>query len=106
MTIDRTVKGKRPVFITGETDANFNRLLAIISALSAEVAVLRERQRTIEQLLARRGELNLSDIEEFEPDLDDLAERSRWQSEFMRRVYYVLEQEAAAEADQNGSASD
>lgn len=94
MSISRAVKGERPVFATGDADANINRLLSMISALSAEVAVLRDRQRTLEQLLARRGTVNLDDIEGFEPDSSDLAERLRWQSEFLRRVYYILEREA------------
>lgn len=94
MSIGRTVKGKRPVFVTGDADANINRLLGIISALSAEVAVLRDRQRTLEQLLAQRGTLRLDDIEVFQPDPADLAERTRWQAEYLRRVYYVVEREA------------
>lgn len=98
MSISRTVKGKRPVFVTGDTDANLNRLLTMLSALSAEVAVLRDRQRTLEQLLARRGDLNLSDIEEFEPDLKDLAERTQWQADFLRRVHYIFEREAEVAA--------
>lgn len=94
MSIDRTVKGKRPVFVTGDTDANINRLLAIISALSAEVAVLRDRQRTLEQLLARDGKISLVAIEEFEPDAGDAADRAGWQAEYLRRVYAILEREA------------
>jgi two-component SAPR family response regulator len=94
VSISRAVKGKRPVFVIGDTDANLNRLLAMISALSAEVAVLRDRQRTLEQILAQRGDLKLSDIEAFEPDAKDLAERAQWQADFLRRVHYILESEA------------
>lgn len=98
MSIKRAAKGKRPVFATGDADGNINRLLTMISALAAEVAVLRDRQRTLEQLLSRRGGLTLSDIETFEPDAEDMAERIRWQAEFLRRVHYIFEQEAEEEA--------
>jgi hypothetical protein len=97
VSISRAAKGKRPVFVTGDTDANLNRLLAMISALAAEVAVLRDRQRTLEQLLAQRGGPMLADIEGFEPDAKDLAERAQWQAEFLRRVHYIFEEEAGSD---------
>ena len=95
MTIQRAAKGKRPVFTTGNVEHSLNQLLAMVSSLGAEVAVLRDRQRTIEQLLAERGSITLADIEAFEPDLADLAERNEWQTGFMRRLYYIFEQDAA-----------
>lgn len=94
MSIDRSVKGERPVFVTGDANANVNRLLAMVSALSAEVAVLRDRQRTLELLLAEHGIAGPDQVEGFEVQGDDLAERMHWQAEFMRRVYYILEREA------------
>ncbi|MDJ0926896.1 MAG: hypothetical protein QNJ73_04515 [Gammaproteobacteria bacterium] len=103
MSIERAVKGKRPVFVAGDPDENINRLLAMVSALGAEIAVLRDRQRTLEQLLAQRGSITLADIEEFQPDYEDLAERSHWQAEFLRRIHQVFEREADAEA---GAAAD
>jgi len=104
VSLRRTVKGKRPVFATGDTDANLNRLLAMVSALSAEVAVLRDRQHTLEQLLARQGGPGPAAIEQFEPDAADVAGRLRWQAEFLRRVYWILEREAeeAGEAGHDG----
>lgn len=99
MTIQRAAKGKRPVFISGNVEHSLNQLLAMVSSLGAEVAVLRDRQRTIEQLLAERGSITLADIEAFEPDLTDLAERNEWQTGFMRRLYYILEQDAAMDGD-------
>ena len=94
MTVSRTVKGKRPVFVSGDTDANLNRLLTMISALTAEVAVLRDRHRTMEKLLARKDYLSLDEIERYQPDPEDLAERMEWQAQFLRRVHYVFEREA------------
>ena len=106
MAIKRTAKGKRPVFVSGDIDANLNRLLTMVSALAAEVAVLRDRQRTLEQLLAQRGDVSLVDIEEFEPDVQDLAERAEWQAEYLRRVHYVFERGAEEEADRAESSGD
>jgi hypothetical protein len=94
MSIQRAAKGKRPVFTTGEVDKSLNQLLAIISSLSAEVAVLRDRQRTVEQLLAERGSVTLEDIENYDPGIEDLAERNVWQQGFLRRIYYIFEQDA------------
>ena len=94
MSLRRSVKGKRQVFVTGDVDANLNRLLAMISALGAEVAVLRDRQRTLEQLLARQGGPGPEAIEQFDPDPADRAERLRWQAAFLRRIYAILEREA------------
>ncbi|MCE7901372.1 MAG: hypothetical protein DYH20_01650 [Gammaproteobacteria bacterium PRO9] len=94
MSINRSVKGQRPVFATGDADASVNRLLAMVSALAAEVAVLRDRQRTLELLLERQGIASPAAVEGFEVEGDDLAERMRWQAEFLRRVYYILEREA------------
>jgi len=105
MSLRRTVKGKNPVFVTGDVDANLNRLLAMVSALGAEMAVLRDRQRTLEQLLARQGGPGPEAIEQFDPDPRDMAERMRWQAGFLRRVYAVLEREADA-AGEAGPAGD
>ncbi|MCE7903663.1 MAG: hypothetical protein DYH20_13740 [Gammaproteobacteria bacterium PRO9] len=98
MSIDRSVKGERPVFATGDADGNLNRLLAMVSALAAEVAVLRDRQRTLELLLANHGITAPQEVEAFEVTGDDLAERMRWQAEFIRRVYAILEREAGERA--------
>lgn len=89
--MDREVKGKRPVFLTGDTDANLNRVLAMLSTLCAEVAVIRDRQRTLEQVLAREKALSLEDIDAFEPDLADLQERLEWQQGFIERTHRALQ---------------
>ncbi len=98
MSIDRSVKGERPVFATGDADGNLNRLLAMVSALAAEVAVLRDRQRTLELLLAKHDITAPQEVEAFEVTGDDLAERMRWQADFIRRVYAILEREAEERA--------
>lgn len=89
--MERTVKGKRPVFLTGDTDANMNRLLTMLSALCAEVAVIRDRQRTLEQVLAGKKTLTLEEIDAFEPEMADLRERLEWQEGFIRRTHRALE---------------
>ena len=53
-----------------------------------------DRQRTIEQLLAERGSLTLADIENYDPGIEDMAERNAWQQGFLKRVYYIFEQDA------------
>lgn len=90
--MDREVKGKKPVFLTGDTDANLNRVLTMLSSLCAEVAVIRDRQRTLEQLLASKRALTLEELDAFEPVLADMQERLKWQEGFIRRTHRALEQ--------------
>ena len=103
MSVNRQVKGKRSVFVTGDTDANLNRLLTIVSALAAELDVLRDRQRTLEKLLEQNGSVTPDEIESFAPDPQDLGERMAWQAEYLRRLYAIVERAAEAEADQGES---
>ena len=71
-----------------------DRLLAVISALTAELVVLRSRLDTHERLAATGGFDRLR-VEAFEPDAAAAAERHAETQAIVRRVFHVY----AAEAD-------
>lgn len=87
-------KGRRPSFFD---DPNVDKLLAIIAALSGEVAVLRQRLDTHERLAAARGLYTPADIEAYVTTVEDDDERAHWRAEFLARVFRVLEFSTAAD---------
>ena len=90
----RVAKGRRPHFLD---DENSDKLLAMIVALSGEIAVLRERLDTYERL-ADDGQLPARGaIEAYEPSetVEDARERDR--AAMLSRVFRVIE--VAAEED-------
>jgi hypothetical protein len=97
-------KGKRPQFAD---DPQIDRLLAMVTALAGEVAVLRERQDTLERLLHSAGALNVTAIEAYEPDETVLADRERWRAAFLDRVLWIvragLDEDAAGETAESYS---
>lgn len=83
-------RGRRPEF-TG--DPMTERLFGITLALTAELAVTRERLDTLERMLIRRQVVDGADIERFEPTTDDAEARTRWHEEYLARVFRVLLQD-------------
>lgn len=81
--LPRTTKGKRPSFFN---DPALDQMMTFILELTTEVAVLRERQDTVERLLDERGSVTRDDIERFRPDEEGETERVQWREEFLQRV--------------------
>ncbi|HEX8756111.1 MAG TPA: hypothetical protein VF745_07220 [Steroidobacteraceae bacterium] len=69
------------------------RVLAVSMAVAQELAVARARIDTLERLLERKGVLARSELEAFEPDAADTAERGQWNREYVARVLRVLQPE-------------
>ena len=86
-------KGKRPWFFA---DRNVERVLSITLAVAGELAVLRQRLSTIEELLEERGTISKADIEAFAPNATQQAERGRWNQEYLARILRILQQEQEA----------
>lgn len=84
--------GKRPYFMAPEVE----RVLAITMAVVQELAVARERIDTLERLLAAKGLLAISEIEQFQPSSDQAAERGLWLQEYLNRVLRIIQQEGEA----------
>lgn len=84
--------GKRPYFMTPEVE----RVLAITMAVAQELAVARQRNDTLERLLAARGILAAGEIDAFAPDADAAAERALWTQEYIARILRIVQQENEA----------
>ena len=87
-------RGKRPYFLA---DADAERVLSIAMAIAGELAVLRQRLDTIEELLETQGSLTRAEIEAFVPSPAHAEQRGRWQQEYLARILRILQQEAEAE---------
>lgn len=86
-------RGKRPYFLE---DADVERVLSITMAVAGELAVLRQRLDTIEELLERHGSVTRADIEAFAPDPAHAERRGRWYQEYLARILRIVRQEAEA----------
>lgn len=86
-------KGKRPYFFK---DPDVERVLSITMAVAGELAVLRQRLDTIEELLAERGSISKSDIEAFAPNAAQQEARGRWSQEYLARILRIIQQEREA----------
>jgi hypothetical protein len=100
--IPRFSRGKRPHFFA---DPAVDQLLGIVLGLTQELSVLRDRVDTIERVMDRNGSVSRADIEAFIPDEPAVAERARVRSEYLGRVFRVLQHEAgtysSAESEQH-----
>jgi hypothetical protein len=86
----RKARGKRPLFFE---DQQAERVLNITMALAQELAVTRERLDTLERILASKGQVNRSDIEQWQPNDEEARERQLWQQDFIARILRIVQQE-------------
>jgi hypothetical protein len=70
----------------------------MLMAVASEVAVLRERMDTIEQIAAARGISIAEEIEAFEPTIADRERREAWRQQYMQRVLQGLADDVASVA--------
>ena len=86
----QTPKEQRPTFFR---DPASDRLVAIVTALSAEVSAVADRLDTLEALLVQNGALEKGQIDAFQPSGEDAARRRARHEAFVERVFYVIRQE-------------
>lgn len=91
--VNAASRGKRPQFFECR---DVERLLSIVWALAAELAVTRERLDTLERLLARREVLPREEIERFRPAPQEARERGQWHIEYLARLLRGMQQEIEA----------
>lgn len=91
--VNAASRGKRPYFFE---DQDVDRLLTIVWAMAAELAVTRERLDTVERLLAERELLDRAAIDAYRPDAAAAAERGQWQMDYIARLLRILQQELDA----------
>ena len=89
-TFPTKARGARPTFFDddGATDA----VLAIITALSAEVWALRERIDVLEAVLERNGALDRADVAAYRSGPEEEATRASEAAAFTSRVFRVFEE--------------
>lgn len=83
-------RGARPTFFDddGATDA----VIAIVTALAAEVWALRERLGTLEAVLETTGNLDVGALEKRRPTADQAAATEVEAAGFTSRVFRVFEE--------------
>lgn len=79
--------------VTGQS-AGEDRLLAMVAALTSELAVTRERLDTVERLLNDRGLVDQAAIETFTPGSEAVAERDTVRRRLISRVFRPLREDA------------
>ncbi len=85
-----SAKGDRPNFFT---DKSQDKLLAMLMAVVAELAVVRERLDTHERLANREQLPKSDDVESFKADSSAAAERSAWRDDYIARVMRIITNE-------------
>ncbi|MBL8629747.1 MAG: hypothetical protein JNM81_08980 [Rhodospirillaceae bacterium] len=85
-------KGKQPQF---HEDRAIDQLMAMVTALTAEVSILRDRLDTHERLAEAGKPSRREDVEAFIPDTGIMAERSEQRQRLLRKVFRVLKEDLA-----------
>ena len=86
-------KGRRPYFLD---NPEVERVMNITMAVAMEVGVMHERLDTIERLLAKKGILNATEIDTFEPNNEEVIARQLWHARYIARVLRIVQQELEA----------
>jgi biopolymer transport protein ExbB/TolQ len=86
-------KGKRPYFFE---DPAVERVLAILMAVTQELAVTRERLDTVERLLEKSGHLDRAQIEAYAPEPEAATARAQATRAYIARVMRIVQQEMEA----------
>ena len=73
ITLPRVAKGKNLIYLD---DNSVDNILAMVMTLTQEISVLTDRLDTIENLMAKKGQINIDDINSFEPDNELQEKRS------------------------------
>jgi len=86
----KAAQGPRPYYFD---DPNIDRLWTVTLALMGEVSMLRDRLDAHERLSRRQGEFGTADVDAFEPDAEEAADRAQRREALVRRVLRSIELE-------------
>jgi hypothetical protein len=86
--VARLARGKRPVY-GGATPEQVNQLLSAVTALTAEVSVLRQRVKTLEGLGERAGWLAAGAVDEHLPSVAEREDQAVYNEALLSRVFYL-----------------
>lgn len=81
-------KGQRPQFFD---DPAVDKLLAMVMALAGEVAVLRDRNDTLERLIDQKGLVDRDEIESYKPSQEVREARDAWRAEYLSHILRVVD---------------
>ena len=87
----RVARGKRPKMLP---DWSSDVFLSMITSLTTELMVMRDRVDTIERIAADQGVILKSDIDAYEFDDKALAEREAARKALADRIFYLVLQQA------------
>ena len=93
-TFGLTAKSRKP--IPGGSEAE-DRLLAMVTALTGELAITRERLDTLERLVEKAGVVTQEQVESFTADEKQFEERLSLRKRLIAKVFRPLRE--AAERD-------
>ena len=79
-------------------DPNVDRVLGVVMELAAEVYVLRDRLHTLETLLARSGTVFPAELDAYEPNADDRAQRLAARDALIARILAPMTAESDSPA--------
>jgi hypothetical protein len=96
----KIAQGPRPHYFD---DPNIDRLWTVTLALLGEVSILRDRLDAHERLSARAGGYGVADVDGFEPDAEEAADRARRREALVRRSLRSLELEMELLASKDAS---
>ncbi len=85
-------KGKKPQL---HDDRAIEKLMAMVTALTGEVAMLRDRLDTHERLAEEGKPSRRQDVDAYIPDTGVMAERSTQHQRLLRKVFRVLKEDLA-----------
>jgi len=88
ITLPRVAKGKNLIYLD---DNSVDNILAMVMTLTQEISVLTDRLDTIENLMAKKGQINIDDINSFEPDNELQEKRSERRKALLKRVLLPIE---------------
>ncbi len=85
-----SAKGDRPNFLA---DKSQDKLLSMLMAVVAELAVVRERLDTHERLANQEKLPRSDDVENFKADSRTAEERAAWREDYIARVMRIITNE-------------
>jgi glucuronate isomerase len=95
-------KSKRPRKATGPDrqvyfdGADVDRVMAILLALTSEVAAIRDRLDTHERIANLGHVATQAEVEAYRPDAAAAADRDAWRDAYIRRLFRVITEDVEA----------
>jgi len=90
--------------IAGLADGE-DRLIAMVTALTSELSVTRERLDTLERVLQRSGQLSETAMEGYRPDLEAVAARDSMRKRLITKIFRPMRDASARAAAATGAES-